>query len=72
MSHVVHNLPWIAWGGLLGWLFAKAHRGWVVNLLRRRVEGLLVENSRLRRRHELRERPDASLDALSAWVGRRP
>jgi hypothetical protein len=54
MSHVVHNLPWIAWGGLLGWLLAKAHRGWVVNLLRRRMEGLLVENTRLRRRQDLR------------------
>jgi hypothetical protein len=54
MRHVVQNLPWIAWGGLLGWLLAKAHRGWVVNLLRRRMESLLVENTRLRRRQDLR------------------
>ena len=39
MSHVVRNLPMVAWGGLIGWLLAKAHRGWVVNLQRRRIQG---------------------------------
>jgi hypothetical protein len=47
MSHVVHNLPFVAWGGLIGWLLAKAHRGWVVNLQRRRIHSLLAENARL-------------------------
>jgi hypothetical protein len=42
MSHVVHNLPFVAWGGLIGWLLAKAHRGWVVNLQRRRIQSLLA------------------------------
>jgi hypothetical protein len=54
MSHVVNNLPWIAWGGLVGWLLAKAHRGWVVNLLRRRMEDLVVENTQLRHGQDLR------------------
>lgn len=50
MSHVARNLPWAAWGGLIGWLLAKAHRGWVVNLQRRSIQRLLAENTRLLRR----------------------
>jgi hypothetical protein len=56
MSHVVHNLPLVAWGGLIGWLLAKAHRGWVVNLQRRRIHRLLEENTRLLRRRAARVR----------------
>jgi hypothetical protein len=59
MSHVVHNLPFVAWGGLIGWLLAKAHRGWVVNLQRRRIQRLLAEYAGLPRRRSARvmERP---------------
>jgi hypothetical protein len=46
MNEVVNNLPWIAWGGLLGWLLAKAHRGWVVNVLQRRIQLLQTGVSR--------------------------
>ena len=46
MEEVVNNLPWIAWGGLLGWLLAKAHRGWVVNVLQRRIQLLQTGDSR--------------------------
>jgi hypothetical protein len=56
MSHVVHNLPFVAWGGLIGWLLAKAHRGWVVNLQRRRIQSLLAENAGLPRRRSARVR----------------
>lgn len=56
MSHVVHNLPFVAWGGLIGWLLAKAHRGWVVNLQRRRIQSLLAENARLLLRRGARVR----------------
>ena len=56
MSHVVRNLPFVAWGGLIGWLLAKAHRGWVVNLQRRRIQRLLAENARLLRRQGARAR----------------
>ena len=56
MSHVVHNLPFVAWGGLIGWLLAKAHRGWVVNLQRHRVQSLLAQNARLLRRQGARVR----------------
>lgn len=56
MSHVVRNLPMVAWGGLIGWLLAKAHRGWVVNLQRRRIQGPLAENARLLRRQGARVR----------------
>jgi hypothetical protein len=56
MSHVVHNLPFVAWGGLVGWLLAKAHRGWVVNLQRRRIQRLLAQNPRRRRSRGARVR----------------
>jgi hypothetical protein len=56
MSHVVHNLPFVAWGGLLGWLLAKAHRGWVVSLQRRRIQSLLAQNARRRRSRGARVR----------------
>jgi hypothetical protein len=59
MSHVVRNLPLVAWGGLIGWLLAKAHHGWVVNLQRRRVQSLLAENARL-----LRLRSSSAMSAL--------
>jgi hypothetical protein len=76
MSHVVRNLPWVAWGGLIGWLLAKAHRGWVVNLQRRRIQRLLAESAASRPGWPLHvidatghvphiEQPDAFLDALS-------
>jgi hypothetical protein len=56
MSHVVHNLPFVAWGGLIGWLLAKAHRGWVVNLQHHRIQSLLAENALLLRRRGARVR----------------
>ena len=56
MSQVVHNLPFVAWGGLIGWLLAKAHRGWVVNLQRHRIQRLLAQNARLLRRRGARVR----------------
>jgi hypothetical protein len=59
MSYVVHDVPFLAWGGLIGWLLAKAHRGVVVNLQRRSIQRLVVENGRLLRRQGARvmERP---------------
>jgi hypothetical protein len=60
MSHVVHNLPFIAWGGLIGWLLAKAHRGWVVNLQRRHIQRLLAQNARLLRRQGARVRKQSA------------
>lgn len=60
MSHVVRNLPWVAWGGLIGWLLAKTHRGWVVNLQRRSIQRLLAENSRFLRRQGALSRADAT------------
>jgi hypothetical protein len=60
MSHVVHNLPFVAWGGLIGWLLAKAHRGWVVNLQRRRIQRLLAQNAQLPRRQGARVRKQSA------------
>lgn len=60
MSHVARNLPWAAWGGLIGWLLAKAHRGWVVNLQRRSIQRLLAENTRLLRRQGALSRAGAT------------
>ena len=56
MSHVVRNVPFVAWGGLIGWLLAKVHRGWVVNLQRQRIQRLVAENARLLRRRDARVR----------------
>jgi hypothetical protein len=56
MSHVVRNVPFVAWGGLIGWLLAKAHRGWVVDVQRQRIQRLLAENAGLLRRQGVRVR----------------